>query len=108
MEFSTFMIYLVVMAGVTYLIRVVPFVLFKKEITNERFKMFLSYVPYAVLAAMTIPSIFSATRSVISAAIGTVVAVAAGYMKKGLLTVAVISCIAVFIAEYVMTYIGIL
>ena len=108
MEFTTFLIYLVVMAGVTYLIRVVPFVLFKKEIKNERFKMFLSYVPYAVLAAMTIPSIFYATRSIISAAIGTAVAIILGYMRKGLLTVAVISCIAVFIAEYVMQYMGML
>ena len=108
MEFTTFLIYLVVMAGVTYLIRVVPFVLFKKEIKNERFKMFLSYVPYAVLAAMTIPSIFTATRSSISAAIGTAVAVILGYMKKGLLTVAVFSCIAVFVAEYVMKYLGML
>ena len=108
MEFTTFLIYLIVMAGVTYLIRVVPFVLFKKEIKNERFKMFLSYVPYAVLAAMTIPSIFTATRSSISAAIGTAVAVILGYMKKGLLTVAVFSCIAVFVVEYVMKYLGML
>ena len=108
MEFTTFLIYLVVMAGVTYLIRVVPFVLFKKEIKNERFKMFLSYVPYAVLAAMTIPSIFSATGSKISAAIGTAVAVILGCMKKSLLTVAIFSCLAVLITEYVMKYLGML
>jgi len=108
MDFKTFMIYLVVMAGVTYLIRVVPFVLFRNELKNERVKMFFNYVPYAVLAAMTIPSIFSATQSVISAAIGTAVAVVLGLFRKSLLTVALFSCIAVFITEYVMNYMGLL
>ena len=67
-------IYILVMAGVTYLIRMLPLALAKKEITNPFIKSFLFYVPYACLAAMTFPAILSATASVISAVVGFVVA----------------------------------
>ena len=52
-----------VMALVTYLIRVLPMVIFRKKITNVRVQSFLYYVPYAVLAAMTFPAVFSSTGS---------------------------------------------
>ena len=54
-------VYILVMAGVTYLIRMLPLVLFKKEITSPFVKSFLYYVPYACLAAMTFPAILTAT-----------------------------------------------
>ena len=50
-----------VMAIVTYLVRMLPFVIFRKKITNVRVKSFLYYVPYAVLSAMTFPAIFTST-----------------------------------------------
>ena len=53
-------VYILVMAGVTYLIRMLPLVLFKKEITSPFVKSFLFYVPYACLAAMTFPAILTA------------------------------------------------
>ena len=64
-------LYLVVMALVTYLIRMIPFTLFRKEIKSVFFRSFLAYVPYAVLGAMTFPSIFFATSSLPSAIAGT-------------------------------------
>ena len=48
-------LYILVMAGVTYLIRMLPLALSKKEITSNYIKSFLYYVPYACLAAMTFP-----------------------------------------------------
>ena len=92
-------IYILVMAGVTYLIRMLPLALAKKEITNPFIKSFLFYVPYACLAAMTFPAILSATASVISAVVGFVVALIAAYKEKSLLTVALLACGAVFIVE---------
>ena len=56
-------VYILVMAGVTYLIRMLPLVLFKKEITSPFVKSFLFYVPYACLAAMTFPAILTAPSS---------------------------------------------
>ena len=75
-------IYILVMAGVTYLIRMLPLALAKKEITNPFIKSFLFYVPYACLAAMTFPAILSATASVISAVVGFVVALIAAYKRE--------------------------
>ena len=96
-------IYILVMAGVTYLIRMLPLALAKK-ITNPFIKSFLFYVPYACLAAMTFPAILSATASVISAVVGFVVALIAAYKEKSLLTVALLACGAVFIVERIMAF----
>lgn len=90
-----------VMALVTYLIRVLPMIIFRKKITNVRVRSFLYYVPYAVLAAMTFPSIFSSTGTYPSAAAGCVTAVILAYCKKGLLTVAVGAAAAVFLVQLI-------
>ena len=97
-------IYILVMAGVTYLIRVLPITLAKKEIVNPYIKSFLYYVPYACLAAMTFPAILSATASRISAVAGFGAALIAAYKEKILLTVALIACGAVFIVERIMAF----
>lgn len=92
-------LYIFTMAGVTYLIRMLPLVLAKKEITNTYIKSFLYYVPYACLAAMTFPAILHATDSIYSALAGFAVAIIAAYREKSLLTVALLACAAVFIVE---------
>lgn len=81
-------VYIAVMAGVTYLIRMIPFAFFKKEIKSRFFKSFLFYLPYAVLAAMTIPAIFYSTGSVITAAVGTIAAIILAYFDLPLIVVA--------------------
>ncbi len=81
-------IYMVVMAGVTYLIRMLPFTLMRKKIKSRFFRSFLYYVPYAVLSAMTFPSIFYSTGDFITAAVGTVTALILAYFKKPLIVVA--------------------
>lgn len=78
-----------VMAVTTYVIRMLPMAIFRKKITNRRVRSFLYYVPYAVLAAMTFPAIFSSTGTTVSAAAGCVAAILLAYFKRGLLTVAV-------------------
>ena len=92
-------LYILVMAGVTYLIRMLPLVLSKKEITNIYIKSFLYYVPYACLAAMTFPAILYSTASIYSAMAGLLVAIIAAYRGKRLLTVALLACAAVLIVE---------
>lgn len=79
---------MVIMAGMTYLIRVLPMVIFRKKIENNRIKSFLYYIPYTVLAAMTFPDIFSSTQSMASAAAGCFVGVVLAYFRRGLLVVA--------------------
>lgn len=101
MKYS-FWIYLLVMAGITYLVRMLPFVLFKEKIKNKFILSFLHYIPYAVLTVMTIPAIFTSTGSIYSAAIGFVVAVILAYFGGSLLKVAALSCVAVFAVELIM------
>ena len=97
-------LYLVVMALVTYLIRMIPFTLCRREIRSVFFRSFLAYVPYAVLGAMTFPSIFFATASLPSAIAGTVVALALAFFKRSLLTVAVGASGTALVVELVMMY----
>lgn len=99
-------LYILVMAVTTYLIRMLPLVFTKKEITNRFIRSFLYYVPYACLAAMTFPAILSATGSIISAALGFAAALYAAYREKSLLTVALFACGTVFVAERVLSLLG--
>ena len=97
-------LYILVMAGTTYLIRMLPLVLSKKEITSRYIKSFLYYVPYACLAAMTFPAILYSTASIYSGIAGLVAAVIAAYKGKSLLTVALFACAAVFAAERILSF----
>ena len=99
-----FFIYLFVMAEVTYLVRMIPLVLIKKKVTNRFIRSFLYYVPYSVLAVMTVPAIFSATSYLISAVIGFAVALVLSYMEKSLILVASSACAAVLVTELVMKF----
>lgn len=102
MNWSDFWPYLLVMAGVTYLIRMLPLTVFRREIKSVFVRSFLHYVPYAVLGAMTIPDVFYATGNVGTAVAGLIVAVALAWRGKGLLTVAVAACVAVALAQLVL------
>ena len=93
---------ILVMAGVTYLIRVLPLVLIRKPITNPLFRSFLYYVPYVTLSVMTVPAILTATQSLISGTIGFVAAVVLAYKKASLIQVASVACAAVYLAELVL------
>lgn len=95
-----------VMAFVTYLIRMLPLAAFRKKIKNKFVLDFLYYVPYAVLAAMTIPAVFYSSNSVLSAAAGFLVAAVLAFFERGLLTVAVCACGGVFLTELLMKFIG--
>ena len=95
-------LYILVMAGVTYLIRMLPLVLFKREITSPFVKSFLYYVPYACLAAMTF--LTATAGGIISGAAGLIVALIVAYREKSLLTVALFACAAVFIVERIMEF----
>lgn len=87
------------MAAVTYLPRVLPLVLVRRRIENRLVRSFLYYVPYAVLATMTIPAIFLTTRSPWSGGAGLLAAVWLGWRGKSLMIVALGAAAVVFIAE---------
>lgn len=99
MTTKSFFIYLIILSGSTYLIRAIPFAIIKEKINNRFVRSFLYYIPYAVLTAMTIPAIFYSTNWWLSAAVGLLLAIILSLKGKGLTTVAVAACAAVFAVE---------
>ena len=90
---------LLVMAAVTYLIRMLPLTLIRRTIKNQFLRSFLYYVPYATLSVMTFPAILSATASPWSGLAGFVTALVLSWKKKGLILVSVCACAVVFLME---------
>lgn len=95
-------IYMLIMAGVTYLIRVLPLTLIRKEIKNVTFRSFLYYVPYVTLSVMTFPAIIFATSNIIAGIIGLVIGVLIAYFSGSLFKVALGACASVFVAELII------
>lgn len=104
MNNTQYFIYLLIIAGSTYLIRAIPFNLIKKKISNKYVNSFLHYIPYTVLAAMTFPYALYETGHIITAIAGLVVALILALKKCSLTVVALLSCIAVFIAEIIIGF----
>lgn len=104
MDNSKFFIYLLVMAGVTYLVRAIPMALIKEKIKNKFVLSFLHYIPYTVLSAMTVPAIFYATDSPITAAVGFIVALVAAFFGRSLVQVSALSCLGVLVTEIVIKF----
>lgn len=92
-------IYMIIMAVVTYLIRVIPLTLIRKEIKSTFIRSFLFYVPYVTLAVMTFPAIVEATQSPIAGAVAFVAALLLAWFGASLFQVAVIACVVVFLIE---------
>ena len=92
-------IYILVMAGVSYLIRVLPLTLIRKEIKNKTIRSFLYYVPYVTLAVMTFPAILEATGSMWSGLAALIVGIVLAWFGRSLFQVAVLSCAVVVVLE---------
>lgn len=90
-------IMVLIMASITYLLRVLPITLIRKKVKSPYINAFLNYVPFAILGALTIPDVLYSTQDIVSAVLGTIVAFVVAYMGRGLLTVAVSAIVTVLI-----------
>ena len=95
------LIAVLLMALVTYIPRVIPVSIFRKEIKSVYIKSFLKYVPYAVLGSLTFPEIFYSTDNAYSAIAGTITAFYLAYKEKSLVTVALASILTVFLTGFI-------
>ncbi len=93
-----------IMAGTTYLIRMIPFVFVQTKFKSQRVQSFFYYIPYAVLAAMVMPAVFSSTGDTVSSIVGTVVAVILAYRKTPLIVVALAASLAAYLTMLVLPY----
>ncbi len=94
--------YIIVMALVTYLIRVLPLTLIRREVRNTTLRSFLFYVPYVTLAVMTFPAIVDATESPVAGGAALAVAVALAWLGRSLFTVSLAACAVVFVVELLL------
>lgn len=92
-------IYILVMALVSYAIRILPLTLIRKPIKNRFIQSFLYYVPYVTLAVMTFPAIIEATQIPIAGAVALVVGIATAWFGASLFQVSVACCAVVFMIE---------
>lgn len=92
-------IYIFIMAGVSYLIRVLPMTLFRTQIKNPFIQSFLYYVPYVTLAVMTFPAILNATQTPISGMLALAIGIGAAWFGADLFKTAIVCCGIVFLAE---------
>ena len=92
--------YISIMALVTYLIRVLPLTLIRKQIKNKYLKSFLYYVPYVTLAVMTFPAILHATQNIYSGLVALIVGIAVAWFGFDLFKTAVSCCAIVLILEF--------
>lgn len=97
-----FWLYLLVLAGSTYLIRAIPFAAMRKKVKNRFIKSFLYYIPYTVLSAMTFPAALYATGNTTAAAAGLAAATVLAVLGQGLTVVALASSVTVFVAEKII------
>lgn len=95
-------IYILVSAGVSYLIRVTPLVLIRREITNRTLRSFLYYVPYVTLAVMTFPAIVEATQSPVAGVLALAVGTALAWKGGSLFLVAAACCLVVLASEFIL------
>ena len=94
-------IYIATMAIVTYLIRMLPFTLFRRKIKSCFIRSFLHYVPYAVLSAMTIPAVFYATGDMLTSVVGAIVAMVLAYFNLPLIVVALAASAAALLTGFI-------
>lgn len=95
-------VYILIMAFVTYLIRLIPLIIFRKEIKSIYIKSFLYYVPFVTLAVMTFPAILSATENIWSGLTGFIVAIILAYKGQSLFRVSMLACLSVFLVELII------
>ena len=95
-------IYILIMAGVSFLIRALPMTLFRKQIKSKFIQSFLYYVPYVTLSVMTFPAIVNATQNKISGVAALVVGILAAWFGADLFKTAVTCCGVVILLELFM------
>ncbi|MBR3816242.1 MAG: AzlD domain-containing protein [Clostridia bacterium] len=95
-------LYIAIMAGVTYLVRMIPFTLFRRQIKSRYIRSVLYYMPYAVLSAMTVPAILHSTGNLTTAIVGTAVAVILAFFNKPLILVALAAAASAFITALII------
>ena len=75
-------------AAASYALRALPLALLRRPLRNPRLVAFIERLPYAILAAMVVPDVFSSTGEPVSATVGFGVALLLALLGRSLPLVA--------------------
>ena len=90
---------ILIMSLSTYLIRMLPFTIFRKKIKSKYLYSFFCYIPYAILSSMVFPSVLYATDSFYSAIIATIGSIILSIVGIPMAIVSITCSVLVFIVE---------
>ena len=89
-------------AAASYALRALPLALLRRPLRNPRLVAFIERLPYAILAAMVVPDVFSSTGEPVSAAIGFGVALLLALLGRSLPLVAAAATAAAIAAFFAL------
>ena len=95
-------LYIFLMALTTWLIRVLPLTILRRPIRSRFLRSFLYYVPYVTLSVMTFPAIMDATANPLAGLAALAGGIVLALLGAGLLPVALVCCVLVFLLERVL------
>ena len=95
-------IYLLVMAAVSFIVRVLPVTLIRRQIKNRFIRSLLFYLPYATLAVMTFPAILSISGNPLCGAAAFAASLITAWFTKNLFLSAILGCAAAFLAAVIL------
>ena len=101
-EILYFILALLITAGLTSLIRLLPILFVRKKIKNEFLKSFLYYVPCVVLSVLAFPAILTSTGNFASGAFAALVCIVLAFMRRGLITCMLGGVTAALIVEIIL------
>ena len=102
MTHTTLLALILAVALVSYLLRAAPLALLRRPLKNPRLVAFIERLPYAILAAMVVPDVFSSTGDTTSSVLGFATALFLALFGRSLPIVAAAAAVVAIIARYAL------
>lgn len=90
---------ILLMALITYVIRILPLVLFRRPITNAFIRSFLYYAPYVTLSVLAFPAVLYCTESLLISGLAFLCAVVMTLIFGNFVLTTLVSCLLVFVLK---------
>ena len=99
MTHATLLALILAVALVSYFLRATPLALLRRPLKNPRLVAFIERLPYAILAAMVVPDVFSSTSDTTSATLGFAIALSLALFGRSLPVVAAAATVVALLAK---------
>ena len=86
----------------SYILRAIPLALLRRPLKNPRLVAFIERLPYAILAAMVVPDVFSSTGDARSSTLGFATALSLALFGRSLPVVAAAAACVALLSRYLI------